>query len=341
MHISDYTYELPDERIALRPPKIRGDSRLMALNRDTGTIEHSYYRDLHKYLRPEDLVILNDTKVIKARLDATNSNSQKRELLLLERHRELNAHEHKVMYRGKLREGEILTVHSTPVRVAALCGDGIAIVRSKTSLFNLAERYGSVPLPPYMHRNADTSDTERYQTIFAHTAGSVAAPTASLNFTHDLEQKLLEKGVGIAYLTLHVGLGTFMPIRTDNIEEHIMHSEYFEIPESTVLAIQKTLQRGGRIIAIGTTVARTLEFCAQDIKSSATRALNGEANIFIYPGYDFKLIQGLVTNFHAPKSTVLMLTAAFGGWDNVKNAYSEAIASSYSFLSYGDSMFIS
>ncbi|MCW1907763.1 MAG: tRNA preQ1(34) S-adenosylmethionine ribosyltransferase-isomerase QueA, partial [Candidatus Saccharibacteria bacterium] len=210
---------------------------------------------------------------------------------------------------------------------------------SQANLLELAEQTGKVPLPPYMHREATKEDAERYQTVFAHTPGSVAAPTASLNFTDELRQKLEAKGVIVTYLTLHVGLGTFMPIRTDNIEDHEMHSEYFEIPDATVSAINTARKAGHQITAIGTTVARTLEFAAADIIAGKS-AISGEANIFIYPGYSFKLVNCLLTNFHASKSTVLMLTAAFAGWDNLHAAYRTAIQEKYAFLSYGDSMLI-
>jgi S-adenosylmethionine:tRNA ribosyltransferase-isomerase len=196
-----------------------------------------------------------------------------------------------------------------------------------------------VPSPCRPICEATKSDTERYQTVFASTPGSVAAPTASLNFTHELEKKILEKGASIVYLTLHVGLGTFLPIRTGNIEDHVMHSEYFEIPNDTALAIRAAKNSGRKILAVGTTVARTLEYAAEKVMSSSSD-ISGEANIFIYPGYEFKIVNALLTNYHAPKSTVLMLAASFAGWDNLHNAYIEAIKEKYAFLSYGDSMLI-
>ncbi len=217
---------------------------------------------------------------------------------------------------------------------------GLAKISSKTPLLELAEHAGTVPLPPYMHRTAGKEDIERYQTIFAREPGSVAAPTASLNFTQELESILLKKGVKIAYLTLHVGLGTFLPIRSDDIEQHNMHSEYFEIPEATVTMIQTAKKNKNKVVALGTTVARTLEFTKQPLLHKKPADITGEADIFIYPGYEFKVVDSLLTNFHAPGTTVLMLAAAFAGWDNLKHAYNEAMNENYAFLSYGDSMLI-
>ena len=214
--------------------------------------------------------------------------------------------------------------------ITKILGNGIADVESSVSLSELAQLYGEVPLPPYLHRDASEEDKKRYQTIFAKNMGSAAAPTASLNMTDELLEKLKQKGVIIKYLTLHVGLGTFLPIRSDKIEDHKMHSEWFNIPEDTIAAIKNA----ERVVALGTTVARTLEYYAQTGKTE------GEDDIFIYPGYEFKIVDALLTNFHAPKSTVLMLASAFAGWDNLKNAYNHAIEEKYNFLSYGDSMLI-
>lgn len=340
MRVSDYTYELPEERIAQFPPEIRGSSRLLVLNSATGNIEHRKYQDFADYLEPGDVVVLNDTKVIKARLIATNASAKTREILLLEDHHNTDFSRRKVLYRGKIRPGEKLTVKNTVITVDHVLGDGIAEISSTVNLLELADHEGSVPLPPYMHRDATARDTERYQTVFAREPGSVAAPTASLNFTHELEQKLRQKGVQIAYLTLHVGLGTFLPIRSDDVEDHVMHSEYFEIPAKTIEMIKKAKQNKGNIVAVGTTVARTLEFCASKILSDDEQFLYGEANIFIYPGYQFKLVDMLLTNFHAPASTVLMLAAAKATWPHLEQSYQEAIREKYAFLSYGDSMLI-
>lgn len=243
------------------------------------------------------------------------------------------------MYRRRLTVGDTLKVGEANLRVLKIQGDGIALIESDKDLLELTEKYGTVPLPPYMHRDATSLDVERYQTVWANHQGSVAAPTASLNMTESILDSLRQKGVKVAYLTLHVGLGTFLPIRVDRLEDHHMHQEYFEIPQETVEVIQQAKKSGHRVIALGTTVTRTLEYAADQLLEDP-QALRGEADIFMYPGYTFKAIDGLLTNYHAPKSTVLMLTAAFAGWDNLKRAYDHAVAEKYAFLSYGDSMLI-
>ncbi len=384
MLVSDYTYDLPEERIAKFPPKVRGSTRLLVLNRKTGVIEDSYYRDLDQYLNPGDLLILNDTRVMQSRLFCELPDGRKRELVVLEKHGD---EPQRVMYRGKLRDGDELFVKIEGIRslarrgrapaargdgpagraprsdknlitITKVLGNGIAEVDSKTPLADLAEKYGTVPLPPYLHRDATDNDKKRYQTIWAKNMGSAAAPTASLNMTKELLEKLRKKGVIVKYLTLHVGLGTFLPIRSDNVEDHQMHSEWYSIPKDTIEAIRCITSAGDahggtpktfcnakvlgdnarqdppRIVALGTTVARTLEYYAKTGKPF------GEDDIFIYPGYEFKLVDALITNYHAPKSTVLMLASAFAGWDHLKNAYEHAIKEKYNFLSYGDSMLI-
>ena len=399
MLVSDYNYDLPDERIAKFPPKERGASRLLVLDRQTGDITDSYYRNLDEFLNPGDVLILNDTRVMQSRLFCTLPDGRQRELVGLEKH---GNEPQRVMYRGKLHDGDILAItdkafdddsFEEPLRgrratgatearddgpegafrerilIKRIIGNGIAEVESATPLADLAEKYGTVPLPPYLHRDATESDKKRYQTVWAKNMGSAAAPTASLNMTEELLDRLKQKGIIIKYLTLHVGLGTFLPIRSDKVEDHKMHSEWFNIPDDTIAAIieaKKRLSRNapsgpssrasvaplarrprkgsskeffspqssGRVIALGTTVARTLEYYGKTGKTS------GEDDIFIYPGFDFKVIDGLITNYHAPKSTVLMLASAFAGWDHLKNAYEHAIAEKYNFLSYGDSMLI-
>lgn len=328
MLVSDYDYGLPEERIAKFPPKERGTTRLLVLNRETGAVEDSHYCDLAEFLNQGDVLVLNDTRVMRSRIFAELPDGRRRELVVLEKHGD---EPQRVMYRGKLHDGDVLMVENDEVKVVRILGNGIAEVESDVPLAELAEKYGTVPLPPYLHRDATEDDVQRYQTVWAKKMGSAAAPTASLNMTDELLQRLCEKGVVIKYLTLHVGLGTFLPIRTDKIEDHQMHSEWFQIPEDTVEAINK---HKGRVVALGTTVARTLEYYAKTGKTS------GEDDIFIYPGYEFKKVDALVTNFHAPKSTVLMLAAAFAGWDHLKRAYEHAVQEKYNFLSYGDSMLI-
>lgn len=340
MKISDFDYSLPDERIAQFPPTVRGQSRLLTLNQQSGAIDDKSYADMIDYLHKGDVIVLNDTKVIKARLIATNSSGKQRELLLIENHGTISPYKRKAIYRGKLHDGEELQVGNATVTITKVLEGGLAEISSEEDLLALAEKTGSVPLPPYMKREATETDTERYQTVFAKEAGSVAAPTASLNFTEEVEEKLRAKGVEVAYLTLHVGLGTFLPIRTDEVEDHEMHSEYFEIPERTVILIQEAKTNGKQICAVGTTVTRTLEYTAQQLLQEKPKDLSGEANIFMYPGYEFKVVDVLLTNFHAPRTTVLMLAAAFAGWDNLLAAYEHAVKENYSFLSYGDSMLI-
>ena len=340
MLVSDFNYDLPEEVIAQHPPKVRGTTRLLALNRQTGEVTDSHYANLDEFLQPGDLIVLNDTKVMRSRVfTERKSDGHPRELVVLERHDGDIDH---VMYRGKLHEGEELIVKNVAtdektediITIQKILGNGIATAKANRPLEEIAQDYGNVPLPPYMHRDAEPEDIERYQTVWAKDFGSAAAPTASLNMTKELLAKLEKKGVQVKYLTLHVGLGTFLPIRTDNVEEHQMHSEWFHIPEDTIKAIEDTKAAGHRVIAVGTTVTRTLEFWGKTGKTA------GEDNIFIYPGFKFKVIDALVTNFHAPKSTVLMLTAAFAGWDHLKPAYEHAISSGYKLLSYGDSCFI-
>jgi S-adenosylmethionine:tRNA ribosyltransferase-isomerase len=339
MLVSDFNYNLPEENIAVRPPKVRGTTRLLVLNRKNGQITDSKYADLADFLEPGDLIVLNDTRVMRSRVFTELPDGRPRELVVLEKHDGGIDH---VMYRGKLHEGDQLAVKniadnsktSDIITIKEILGNGTATVTANRELTDIVADYGNVPLPPYLHRDADKDDIKRYQTVWAKELGSAAAPTASLNMTKELMQKLTDKGVQIQYLTLHVGLGTFLPIRSDNVEDHHMHSEWFHSQAETIKAIESTKAAGHRVIAVGTTVTRTLEFWAKTGKTE------GEDNIFIYPGFEFKAIDALVTNFHAPKSTVLMLTAAFADWKNLKPAYEHAVSSGYKLLSYGDSMFI-
>lgn len=281
MLVSDFTYDLPEDRIAKFPPKVRGTTRLLVLDKKTGEVKDSYYKDLVDFLNPGDLLILNDTRVMQSRLFCQLPDGRKRELVVLEKHGDEPQH---VMYRGKLHDNDILYVNKNKIIVRKILGNGIAEVESNTSLADLAEKYGTVPLPPYLHRDATVDDKKRYQTVWARNMGSAAAPTASLNMTEELLEKLKQKGVVVKYLTLHVGLGTFLPIRTDNIEDHKMHSEWYSIPEDTLREIQyrrvttmrpeEKMCEHHRIIALGTTVARTLEYYAKTGKSE------GEDDIF-------------------------------------------------------------
>lgn len=340
MKLSDYNYELPHNLIADVPPKVRGASRLLVLNRKTSDILDKNYSDVVDFLAEGDVLVLNDTKVIKARLKAVKENGSGREIVVLEKHSFDNDwHRHRVLYRRKLSVGDKLRVGDAQLVVEEIQGDGLAIIRSDQDLLKIVDEYGEVPLPPYMNREATPLDIERYQTLWADEKGSVAAPTASLNMTDDVLNSLRSKGVKIVYLTLHVGLGTFLPIRTDLVEDHHMHQEYFYIPQLTVRAIQCAKSTSNKVVALGTTVARTLEYANESL-SQIPADISGEADIFIFPGYEFKTIDGLLTNYHAPKSTVLMLTTAFASWDKLLPAYNHAIAEKYHFFSYGDSMLI-
>ena len=342
MKLRDFDYTLPVENVALYPPSHRGSTRLLVINRVDGSIQHRKYKDLVDFVSAGDVVVLNDTKVFKARLTATSEKGKIYELLLLELHEKSDSNlQWPVLYRGHLKINQKLFVDRYELVVRAIKPGGVAIITAKTNLLALADRYGSVPLPPYLKRAANKQDERRYQTKFANQLGSVAAPTASLNMTPGLIAKLKNKGVGVAFVTLHVGLGTFLPIRSDNVEEHTMHSEFFRVPSTTIAAVRQALNGNKRIIAVGTTVVRTLESCADEILTrNHTQDISGESNIFIYPGYKFQLINGMLTNFHAPRSTVLMMTAAFVGWPNLLNAYKAALEHEYAFLSYGDSMLI-
>jgi len=339
MRPSDFDYELPAERIAQYPPEERGSTRLEVLDRNTGRITHARYAGLSGFLAEGDLLVLNNTKVILARLQARKITGAKIELVLLEKH---EGEQELAMYRGRLRQGDRLVTEGGELVVDAIMGEGVACLSSPDGpVAALFQRFGEVPIPPYLRRDAEEVDRERYQTVFAEIPGSVAAPTASLNLTPDILRELGEKGVEITSMTLHVGLGTFLPIRADDLANHVMHREYYHIPASTVEAVRRVRSGRGRVVAVGTTVTRALEHAASRlIAEGAPVALSGEADIFIYPGYEFRVIEGLLTNYHAPRSTVLMLTAAFAGPDFLRRAYAEALEREYRFLSYGDSMLI-
>ncbi|MEI8033413.1 MAG: tRNA preQ1(34) S-adenosylmethionine ribosyltransferase-isomerase QueA [Chlorobiaceae bacterium] len=342
MRAEDFDYELPEERIAKYPPEERGSTRLLVLDRSSGAVTHSRYRDLDRFLRPGDLLLLNNTRVVRARLHAEKPTGAKVELMLLEKH---EGEQELVLYRGRLKAGDQLIACGHELRVAAIVDNGIARIELSRGghLAALFDSFGTVPIPPYLKRDAEEVDRERYQTVFAELPGSVAAPTASLNLTPELLCRLRQKGIESAPVTLHVGLGTFLPIRTETLEEHVMHREFYSIPAATVEKIRQTKSSGGRVVAVGTTVTRALEHAGERIEGFSgigEAPLNGEADIFIYPGRTLHIVDLLLTNFHAPRSTVLMLTAAVAGPENIRNAYREALGEGYSFLSYGDSMLI-
>ena len=343
MNVGDFDYELPEEQIAKYPPLERGSTRLLVLERHTRIVQHAKYADLDAFLKAGDLLVLNNTRVVRARLIASKKTGGRVELMLLEKHQDEQS---LVLYRGKLKKDDAIIAHDQELRVEEIVDHGIARISvcSGGSLRDLFEHFGGVPIPPYLKRDAEEIDRERYQTVFAEHPGSVAAPTASLNMTQELFEKLSSRGVEVVTLALHVGLGTFLPIRVDTFEEHIMHREFYSIPPQTVDKIRKVKASGGRVVAVGTTVTRALEHASERIMvvsgNEGCESITGEADIFIYPGYAFRIIDLLLTNFHAPRSTVLMLTAALAGPETLLNAYKEALERGYNFLSYGDSMLI-
>ena len=340
MFVSEYDYDLPEELIRQTPLEKRDSSRLFVLNRETGVNEDKHFSDIIDYLNPGDTLVLNNTKVLPARLFGVKAetNAVIEVLLLKEIEKDVwecltrpakRVHVGTVISFGDgLLSFECIEEKEEGIRVFRLLYDGI--------LLEILEKLGTMPLPPYIHK--ELKDQTRYQTVYAKTPGSAAAPTAGLHFTKELLNKIKEKGIDIAYVTLHVGLGTFRPVNVDNIEEHHMHSEYYEMSKETADLLNETKRRGGRIIAVGTTSVRTLEAIRQ--KHLEFLSTSGWTDIFIYPGFEFKAVDAIITNFHLPKSTLLMLISAFAGRDKVLSAYKEAVEKKYYFFSFGDSMFI-
>ena len=339
----DFYYELPEELIAQSPSPERDACRLMVLDRKSGDISHRIFSDITEYLRPEDIIVVNSSKVIPARLlGKTQKSGGDIELLLL-RMREGGAWETLVRpgKRAKLGAkfdfGGILTAE-----VVEIVDGGNRIVRfdydrvKYPTVYEVLDAVGNMPLPPYITKKLEKK--EDYQTVYAKTEGSAAAPTAGLHFTTELLDKIRAMGVGYAEVTLHVGLGTFRPVKVDKIEEHLMHSEYFIIDEKTAEEINARRAAGGRIIAVGTTATRVLESASDD--TGKLHAISGETSIFIYPGYKFKATDALITNFHLPESTLIMLVSALAGKENVMNAYTKAVEGKYRFFSFGDAMLI-
>jgi len=323
--LSDYQYDLPPELIADRPPPHREDSRMLVVNRAKGALEHRCFKDFASYLTPHDLLVLNDSRVIPARLhDATG----KIEMLLLEQRDPL--HWTAMVRPGKkMRLGASVDVAGTTAMVTDVLDDGTRLLEF-TSPPDL-ERHGEMPIPPYFHRPADESDKERYQTVYAQEPGSVAAPTAGLHFTPEILSSMPH-----AFLTLHVGAGTFHPVKSEDLTEHRMHREHYTLPRDTADRINSIKKGGGRIVAVGTTTTRVLESQPPGDLTGAT----GSTEIFIHPPYEFQRVDSLLTNFHLPGSTLLMLVSAFAGRDLIMRAYDEAIREKYRFFSYGDCMLI-
>jgi S-adenosylmethionine:tRNA ribosyltransferase-isomerase len=342
MFVKDFNYDLPSELIARFPAPERDASRLMLLNRTSHGIAEDYFNNLTAHLMPGDLLVMNDTRVMPARLFGTKDTGGKVEIFLIRRDTGMEERWSCLLRASKkFRLGQVILLEKGMVATVCSKLDDESWLIEFAGLEPFAtwlEREGHMPLPPYLQRSDDVLDRERYQTVFSKTIGAVAAPTAGLHFTQKLLAELEVKGVSTAYLTLHTGLGTFQPVRVDRVEEHRIHTERYSIPVATVDAIHSAKERGGRIIAVGTTTTRTLEYAA-DLNGHVV-AGDGEADIFIYPEYTFKVVDALITNFHLPESTLLMLVSAFAGCDYTREAYHEAIRRGFRFYSYGDAMLI-
>ncbi len=340
MNTKDFYYDLPQELIAQKPLDDRASSKMLILNRETGEITHKHFYDIIDYLNEGDCLVMNNTRVIPARLYGNKiGTGGKIEFLLLKRI-DINTWEvilkpgrkaragSRFEFGGGLLKAEVLEVIEDGNRIVRFEYDGV--------WEELLDRLGEMPLPPYIHEKL--TDRERYQTVYSKIEGSAAAPTAGLHFTKDLMDKIREKGIKIAFVTLHVGLGTFRPVSVDNVEEHKMHSEYYEISRETADIVNETRKNGGRIIAVGTTSVRTMESVADE--AGNLKPCSGNTEIFIYPEYKFKAVDALITNFHLPESTLLMLISAFSDKEKIFSAYNEAIEGKYRFFSFGDAMLI-
>ena len=339
MKRSDFFYKLPEELIAQSPAKCRERSRLLCMDRHTGEVAHRRFFELPDLLREGDCLVLNDSRVFPARLLGSRENGGAAEIVLL---RETAAKTWECLARPgrKIRTGARLVFGGGKLtavvtgetdggnRLIEFCYDG--------AFGDVLQRYGKTPLPPYIHE--ELKDSERYQTVYSRVSGSAAAPTAGLHFTNELLEEVKTRGAEICYITLHVGLGTFRPVKTDKIEDHRMHAEYFTVPNETAEKVNLARANGGRIIAVGTTSCRALEACSG--KTGSVSEFSGFTDIFIYPGYEFRCVDGLITNFHLPESTLIMLVSAFAGRENVMRAYDEAINERYRLFSFGDAMLI-
>ena len=337
MRLSDFDFELPPELIAQHPPARRAESRLLHVDGAAGSIEDRRFADIASLLEAGDLLVVNDTRVIKARLHGLKDSGGEVELLV---ERVLDSHRALAQARSSkaLRPGRKVTVGGAlGIEVLARRGEFFELLFPGEGVLAALESHGEVPLPPYIAHRAGTHDEARYQTVYARSPGAVAAPTAGLHFDEALLAALESKGVAVASLTLHVGAGTFQPVRVDDLSRHVMHSEWYSVPAVTVAAIAKTKARGGRVVAVGTTALRALESAAA---GGTLRAGDGETRLFIVPGHRFQVVDRLITNFHLPRSTLLMLVSAFAGPGNVRRAYAHAVARRYRFFSYGDAMLL-
>ncbi|PHQ80154.1 MAG: tRNA preQ1(34) S-adenosylmethionine ribosyltransferase-isomerase QueA [Coxiella sp. (in: Bacteria)] len=336
LETADFDYTLPQKLIAQYPLAERTASRLLVVNEDAYL--HQHFGDILGHIRPDDLLVLNDTKVIPARLYGRKESGGKIECLI---ERVLSEHEALAHIRSSKspKAGTQLILEDTMSAVVIGRDDALFHLRfdGETNLFDLLDQFGHMPLPPYIDRPDEINDRERYQTVFAKKRGAVAAPTASLHFSEALLEQIKAQGTHIANVTLHVGAGTFQPVRVDSIDDHKMHKEWIDVPQATVDAVHACRARGGRVIAIGTTAMRALESAAQ---SGTLQSYCGDTDIFIFPGFEFRCVDVLLTNFHLPKSTLLMLVSAFAGYKSTRAAYATAIEQSYRFFSYGDAMWV-
>jgi S-adenosylmethionine:tRNA ribosyltransferase-isomerase len=338
MKTSDFDYDLPPEYIAQTPIEPRDHSRMLVLNRSNGAIQHARFHQIGQFLRSGDLLVLNETRVIPARLYARKETGGRIELLLLRR---IDENTWETLAGGKgLTEGRRLLVEDGPAgEILAVLEGARRLVRFGEPVENYLSKAGHTPLPPYIHTSL--SDPERYQTVYARTPGSAAAPTAGLHFTPRLIDQLKSKGVRFAKITLHVGLDTFAPVTEDDPNKHVIHTEWCEVNQEAVSMIAQTSKEGGRIIAVGTTSVRTLESAASQAKgSNLVMPFNGPTDLFILPGYRFRVVNALITNFHLPRSTLIMLVSAFAGRERIIDAYETAKAEAYRFYSFGDAMLI-
>lgn len=341
MKTSDFYYELPEELIAQKPIEERTESRLLLVDKGAHRVEHRQFRDIIDYLRPGDALVLNDTKVFKARLLGTKESGGKIELFLL---RPLGGRDWEALIKPakRLKVGMSARFAEGALKCTVLeeLEDGLRRVRLdyEAELYDLLSSYGEMPLPPYIKTKLRAEEENRYQTVYAAEKGSVAAPTAGLHFSLDLLDEIAKKGVKIIHLTLHVGLGTFRPVQVESVEEHHMHSEFYHLGEEAAEEMNRIKAGGGRLIAVGTTSTRVLESVYK--KYGEIRADEGETDIFIYPGYEFRVVDGLITNFHLPESTLIMLVSAFYNRERIIEIYKEAVREKYRFFSFGDAMFL-
>ncbi|WP_412972473.1 tRNA preQ1(34) S-adenosylmethionine ribosyltransferase-isomerase QueA [Glaciecola sp. MF2-115] len=341
MKLSDFYFDLPEHLIAKHPTEQRTQSRLLHLSGNSGEVEHKQFSNIVDLLNAGDLLIFNNTRVIPARLHGTKASGGKVEVLIERILNDGSAMAH-IRSSKSPKSGAVLTMEGG-LQIEMLGRDDALFhikFLSDENVFELLEKFGHMPLPPYIDRPDEDADKERYQTVYNEKPGAVAAPTAGLHFDEDILSKIEAKGVDFAFVTLHVGAGTFQPVRVENITDHKMHSEYAEVSQDVVDKVLATKKAGGRVIAVGTTSVRSIESAAQATSDGLISEFMSDTNIFIFPGYEFKLIDAMLTNFHLPESTLMMLISAFAGRDNVMHAYGQAIEQEYRFFSYGDAMFI-